>query len=420
LAIESNLLNWEFPAIVNDIKRELSRRTAGFREKGLGGINYFFDPTGRGNKFDPLEGMRTDSELQSAATILLHRPNERENQIFTDRAITMLTQIFHAGLLEEQRLLPFTQKIIFEGLYGAAAILEIISRQHNVYPNLATRFLDVDFRHADFKDKFLLDCWGTMSNRMNRLLTRESVRCFTGSDFTPRDIITSEKPITVYLCWPEKDLLSLSPLVHLVWTSLMDGMLSAYDDVQEGRLKATCYPVLAVLDEIGRTGFPNLPEYSTTVAGRNISLLIAVQSISQLDAIYGKNKADVLRDNMDTQIFYRPASLATAEYIERKLGYKSGFAHSKTDHEGSVSKGESEQRVPVMTVQQIMQMGDEEIICCGSQWKRVRLAIEHLGRPTIIDSTQGVWLTLIATKPTIIATDQGQVLPALYGEFFGR
>jgi hypothetical protein len=58
--------------------------------------------------------------------------------------------------------------------------------------------------------------------------------------------------------------------------------------------------------------------------------------------------------------------------------------------------------------------------CCGSQWKRVRLAIEHSHRPTIIDSTQGVRLTLMATKPTPMATDQWQVLPTLYGEFFGR
>jgi hypothetical protein len=40
--------------------------------------------------------------------------------------------------------------------------------------------------------------------------------------------------------------------------------------------------------------------------------------------------------------------------------------------------------------------------------------------PTIIDSTQRGGLTLIATKPTLAATDRWRVLPALYGEFFGR
>ena len=43
LAIEANLLNWSHSAIVNDIKGELYRRTAGFREMGLKGKSYILD-----------------------------------------------------------------------------------------------------------------------------------------------------------------------------------------------------------------------------------------------------------------------------------------------------------------------------------------------------------------------------------------
>jgi hypothetical protein len=64
----------------------------------------------------------------------------------------------------------------------------------------------------DFDSKFLQDCYSTMTARMNNILTKETLRCFTGSDFTGRDIITSgSRPISLYLCWPEKDLLTLGP-----------------------------------------------------------------------------------------------------------------------------------------------------------------------------------------------------------------
>jgi type IV secretion system protein VirD4 len=366
LAIESNLLNWEYSAIVNDIKRELSRRTAAWRVKGLGGKAFYIDPTGVSDKYDPLEGKTTDSDLQSAATTLLYRPNEGQNQIFTDTAITMLTQIFHAAVLERQRALPFTLRIINEGFIGAVTILEIISQKHNIYPNLATVFLDVPIKDADFDNKFLRDCWSTLSRRMRRLLTKESVQCFTGSDFTAKDIITSEKPITVYLCWPEKDILALSPLVHLIWTSLMDGMIKTYDDLvnslgeELGRKK--CKPVLAVLDEIGRTGFPKLPDYVSTVAGRNISLLCVFQSLSQIDVHYGKDQADVLNDNIEQQIFYRPGSFTSAQRLSQWLGDKSGFAHSQNKHESGVSEGASEQRIPLMTAQAIKKLGNEQVM----------------------------------------------------------
>jgi type IV secretion system protein VirD4 len=360
LAIESNMLNWSGPLIANDIKRELAPRTAGWRVTGLGGRAFYIDPTdpkGNSDKYDPLEGKFTDSDLQSAATILLYKGNEGENSIFTDSAIIMLTQIFHAAHLEEKRLLPFAQKMIYEGLIGTAVTLETISQKHNAYPNLATRFLDVNICDADFSDKYLRSCWGTLTKRLGRLLTKESVQCFTESDFTAKDIITSEKPITVYLCWPEKDLLALSPLVHLIWTSLMDGMLEAYDAVKgEG-----CKPVLTVLDEIGTTGLPKLPQYASTAAGRNISLLPVFQSLSQIDAQYGK-KAGELLDNIEQVICYRPGSYDSRKRLSDWLGDKSGFAHSQNKHESEVSEGESEQRIPLMTPQDIKKLGDEEVI----------------------------------------------------------
>jgi type IV secretory pathway TraG/TraD family ATPase VirD4 len=198
---------------------------------------------------------------------------------------------------------------------------------------------------------------------MNRILTRESVRCFTGSDFTAKDIITSgECPISVYLCWPEQDLLSLAPLIQLVWDSLINGMIGYYDkpDVQ-GK---GCTRVLAVLDEIFRTGMPKLPEYATTVCGRNISLLITAQSRSQMDAEYGVLNANKLRGQMEGIVYYRPApdDYETMAHIERLLGYTSGFSHSKTDHEHGSSTGENEQRIPLKPAHETDLMDDDQVI----------------------------------------------------------
>src|SRR3712207_3163405 len=111
-------------------------------------------------------------------------------QFFTERAITMLVQIFRAARLEEARLkamglegerpLPYAYKMLNKGLYGVATILEVISEKHNFYPNLATKFLDINYDMADFDNAFLKDCFSTMKTRMERILTEQSVRCFTG------------------------------------------------------------------------------------------------------------------------------------------------------------------------------------------------------------------------------------------------
>jgi type IV secretory pathway TraG/TraD family ATPase VirD4 len=344
LTIETNLLTWPSSTIANDIKGgELFYRTGGFRET-LGKV-FVFDPRGRGCRFDPLEGKTTDSDVRSAATTLLYRPQEKENVSFTERAITMLVAIFTAAILEGERLLPFTYTMINEGLIGAATRLEIISRKHNYYPNLAMKFLDIEFPRADFTSRFLQDCWSTLTARMNQILTKESIRCFTGSDFTAEDIITGKIPLSVYLCWPEEDLEYLAPLIQLVWDSLIKGMLAAYSKARgQG-----CVRVLAILDEIFRTGLPKLPEYATTVCGRNISLLIGAQSRSQMDS-YGVFNGHILRGQIDSIVYYRPApdDYETQAHIEKVLGYTSGFARSKNEHEDGTSRGENEQRIPLM------------------------------------------------------------------------
>jgi hypothetical protein len=91
--------------------------------------------------------------------------------------------------------------------------------------------------------------------------------------------------------WPERDLLALSPLVRLLWGTIIDELVAGFD--RRGGLH--CNPVLLLIDEAGRTAIPTLADHSTTVVGRGISLWIAVQSLSQLDAVYGRVRAQVLR-----------------------------------------------------------------------------------------------------------------------------
>jgi type IV secretory pathway TraG/TraD family ATPase VirD4 len=66
---------------------------------------------------------------------------------------------------------------------------------------------------------------------------------------------------------------------------------------------------------------------------------------------------------METQLYYRPTDLATAEHIERSLGRQSAYAHSTTERGGAeTSEGLTEQGVPLLTAQEIRQLKDEEVI----------------------------------------------------------
>lgn len=351
LAAIAQLLTWPQSVVVNDVKGELFTATAGYRAQ-LGPV-YVIDPTGIGHCYDPLLGKYSEDDLLSAATQLLYQPDEGEGKIFTQRASVMLTQVFLAARAEGYPPFPYVRQLIRLGLPAVAARLQRID------PMLATQFLDLPYETAALSDRFFLSAWGTLSARLRPLLTETLVKSLAGSDFIPRDLLCSTQPITVYLRWKEQDLLAHAPLVRLMWSTLIDQLITTYDQ----KAGQGCHPVLLLIDEAGRTAIPSLAEHATTVVGRGISLWIAVQSLSQLEVVYGRARANVLRDNMETQLYYRPANQETAEYLERCLGRKSDYARSETLREGvETSEGRLEQGVPLMTAWEIKQLADEDII----------------------------------------------------------
>jgi len=352
LLATSELLTWQHSVVVNDIKGELFARTAGYRQT-LGKV-FVIDPTGVGHTFDPLEGRHTEDKLYSSAKHLLFDPHEKDGVVFTQRAAKMLTFLFLGAREERIRPLPYARRMIDLGLKDAARRLQTLS------PRLSTGFLYQPFEDTNFEDDgFLISSWGTLVSRLFPLLTENVLRCFSGSDFTPESLMCAQRPVTVYLRWPEADLLSLSPLVRLIWESLIYDLITAYDQ----RLGKNCKPVLLLMDEAGRSAIPNLPEYASTVCGRGISLMVFIQTLSQLDAVYGRARSDDLRNNCESQIYYRPSSQETAEYIERCLGKKSGFAYSQSTHgETKTSQASSEQAVPLLSADQIKRLEDERVI----------------------------------------------------------
>ena len=350
LLATSQMLSWKYSVIVNDIKGELFQATAGYRSR-LGKV-FVIDPTGVGNRYDPIRGKHTEDAFYSAATHLLFQADETD-KIFTQRATGMLAELFAAARKEAIPAFVYVRSLLRSGLIKTA------ERLNRVDPTLATLFLDADFHDANFDNRFLLSAWETLTTRMKPLVTETVIRTLTTSDFTAQELLQSEQPITVYLRWKEQDLLSLSPLVRLLWGSLIDELTATYDSNQG----AGCKPVLLLIDEAGRTAIPSLADQATTVVGRGISLWIAIQSLSQLEAVYGRARSQVLRDNMESQIYYRPADLSTAQYLEDRLGTRSLYAHSVSLKEGAeTAQGLTERPISLQTAQEITQLKDREII----------------------------------------------------------
>jgi hypothetical protein len=149
----SQLLTWPHSVIVNDIKGDLFTQTAGYRST-LGPL-FVIDPTGVSHSFDPLTGAATEDELYALATHLLYQADEGDGAIFTQRAITMLTQMLLAARQEKIPPFPYIR---------APLRLCFNCRESSpLDPTLAAQFLDDKFEKANLTDRFLLSAWGTLT-----------------------------------------------------------------------------------------------------------------------------------------------------------------------------------------------------------------------------------------------------------------
>lgn len=199
----SQLLTWPGSVVVNDIKGDLFELTAGYRAT-LGPV-YVIDPRGVGHRYDPLLARRSEDDLRSSATQLLFEPNEGDGAIFTKRANRMLTPIFKAARIEGAPPLPYMGELANSGPIEAAARLNAVSEEAGLPPekNLATRFLDTRFEEANFSDRFFQSAWSTFTSKIDPIITETVIRSVSASDFTPSELMCGERPVTVYLRWPE-------------------------------------------------------------------------------------------------------------------------------------------------------------------------------------------------------------------------
>jgi type IV secretory pathway TraG/TraD family ATPase VirD4 len=262
------LLTWGGSAIVFDIKGDLYKQTAGYRQT-LGPV-YRFDTRGFGHCYDPFRGKQSEDELYALAHQLMYEPNEGDGKAFTQKGTKMLTIVFLSGQeancqagKENAALLPFIGHMADLGLNRAAALIYEIS------PDLCRRFLDEDYNpDKDYtQNKYLANSWESVTARLYPLLTERILRCFNGSDFTAADIIGGQKPVTVYLCIPEKDLHAKAPVIRLVMESLMAEMKDYFDDAPgETAAQKGCRQVLYLIDEAGNIKLPSLPTDAATYA----------------------------------------------------------------------------------------------------------------------------------------------------------
>lgn len=227
------------------------------------------------------------------------------------------------------------------------------------------------------------------------------VRRFTSASLIPPDFgQLRKKKVGVYWVLSEKDVAVLKPLSTLFFTLVLYQLKEA-----EGK-EAVCL----LLDEVANIGrIPNLEIEITILRGRKIGLVLGIQSLEQLDSVYGKEAAKVIAGNCITKVVLAGlGDTYTAKYISDLLGIKtvSEINISKSKQEGFFSKTQISEQIsktarPLLNPDEVRRIGkNQQIIICENRLPIISSRFTYTtGNKTAKPNPLGEALTVVFPKP---------------------
>ena len=319
LHLTEALLAWPGAALVVDPKGEQIARTAAWRRQ----FGPIYCLPGHRVQLAGYYGQLLDRDDVAELHTHLLRPWESRETIFAEKAMSLFTA---AGLYARERgldpvrvLLDLAESDPAEALAG----LEVVSaaRRHvRVFTNGAG---PKEYR----EDKFVTSAFGNFTTRLATY--QKHIDTIAPPDgrlvIDPR---WAQHNGTIYLTYSLQDLQGVGGVAAAIIAAMLRYQMQAHSRIGLNRRDR----LLVAIDELPAVGLRNVVDYLATTGGYGITLLLYVQSIAQLQELYGAEGTQAILSNCAHQVWYPPAEYETAAAISRLYGLtlKSNPVHSSS------------------------------------------------------------------------------------------
>ena len=352
--------------VVTDVKGELYEQTARIKERQGYKVRVInFKNFLSSDRYNFMDYVTKDGEANSAAFCLMSSSNDAKKRdvwfkTSKDLLKSLILYVVHEFPPDKRNmanLLSFIQR-------NQASSNDPEEKESA----LDKRFLELDFEHPARKAYELGFKQSEERTRASILLSfvsdissfiEEDIQNFTSESDFFLDEVGKEKTI-VYVMLPVMSQ-EHSSLTALFFTQMFDQLYKLGD---ENHSKVP-FPVDFILDEFPNLGIlPNYEEFLATCRGYRISVTTIVQSLSQLNDKYGRDKAESILGNHATKICLGNVNTATAEYFQKEMGNTtvefetsgSSSSSGKENKSTSSSKNVSYAGRSLMNIDEIMSM----------------------------------------------------------------
>ena len=370
--VQPNALSWRGSLIVNDVRRECYRITAGYRQ--LFSKVYLFDPLsphGLTAQWNPLSMFYVPddpplrvSALQKLANQL--SPDPASGDPFWPASCRDLFLGLSLYVVETPSLPRTLAEVVRQIMHGADDSVsdhwrQIISERDKAGNSLSSTCKRMMYDFIALSPQTQSSVRKTFTAKL-QLWTNPLIDAATSGDsFNFHDL--RRKRMSIYLGVNPGDLTRLSLLMNLFFTQMLDANMDTMPE-DDPTIR---YELLPILDEFAALGrMPIIENSIQLMGGYGIRPLLIAHSIPQLRAVYGPDQTKNIIACCGARVVYAPNDSEYAIDISRELGTftAENIAHSRPArslHAGSITR--SKVGRALLNPQEVKMMGiNNEIV----------------------------------------------------------
>ncbi|WP_273281907.1 conjugal transfer protein TraG [Pseudooceanicola atlanticus] len=368
------LLTWPGSCIVHDIKGENWTLTAGFRAKH--GRVLLFDPTNtKSSAYNPLLEVRQGEwevrDVQNIADILVDPEgslDKRNHWEKTSHAL-LVGAILHVLYAEKDKTLAGVANFLSDPRRPIEATLRtMMDTPHlgeaGVHPVVASAARELLNKAENERSGVLSTAMSFLGLYRDPVVARVTARC----DWRIADLVSSEKPVTLYLVVPPSDINRTKPLIRLILNQVGRRL------TEELMISGKRHRLLMMLDEFPALGRLDFFESALAfMAGYGLKSFLIAQSLNQIERAYGPNNS--ILDNCHVRVAFATNDERTAKRVSDSLGTATELrdstnyaGHRLAPWLGHLMVSRQETARALMTPGEIMQLPptDEIVMVAGT------------------------------------------------------
>jgi type IV secretion system protein VirD4 len=367
------LLTWPGSIIVHDIKGENWGLTAGWRARF--GRVLLFDPTNaESSAYNPLlEVRRGPAEVRDAQNVadILVDPEgalERRNHWEKTSHSLLVGAILHVLYAEADKTLAGVANFLSDPKRPIETTLRaMMTTRHlgdaGLHPVVASTARELLNKSENERSGVLSTAMSFLGLYRDPVVAEVTRRC----DWRIADLVSNEKPATLYLVVPPSDISRTKPLVRLILNQIGRRMTEELDS------KMRRHRLLLMLDEFPALGRLDFFESALAfMAGYGLKSFLIAQSLNQIEKAYGPNNA--ILDNCHVRVSFATNDERTAKRVSDALGsatemraMKNYAGHRLSPWLGHLMVSRQETARALLTPGEVMQLPptDEIVLVSG-------------------------------------------------------